>query len=319
MLATDDETDWVNLRAPRNLGVDSKNLGPTISYLNSIRRRVLAGESIVVDLRRCESISSAACLLLCAEIEFCRGIEGGGLVNGLDPEEEAPRRAIFDLGFHKYLAHSGRQLEECGPSSLIIHSGTDVTDSTAFELAQIADLAKGRLPDALVEVVLGCLQEAMINIQDHAYTQGSSYGGAFGRWWFAGALLDDGLIFLAYDRGDGVVKKSLETMISAIVEYWRNRGIEPDLTCPATVLEAALNARREGIDLGGRGRGFPFMINMIERGDARGRLYVVSGAAAARFTRLGQAAAALEVETLKSSLSGTLFAWQVCKARRPKQ
>ena len=44
-----------------------------------------------------------------------------------------------------------------------------------------------------------------------------------------------------------------------------------------------LGARREGIDVGGRGQGLPFMIKLIERAEARGRLFVVSGKAAARF------------------------------------
>lgn len=306
----------VHLKAPRHLGVDLRTLQQTVRYCNSIRANVLAGRDVVVDLSGCEKISNAACLMLCAEVELGRHLRAGS-VDGRDPESEIARRALFDIGFHRYLAHPGRHEEQCGPSSLIIHSGTTVTANTAADLAEIADLAKGRLSEALTEAVLACLQEAMINIQDHAYEGTLAPGVISGKWWFAGALLEDGLAFLAYDHGVGIRSKALQTMPAAVEEYWARRNVPvPHSPADTMILEAALNARREGIDVGGRGKGFPFMVNMLERKDATGRLYVVSGTAAARFTRLGQAKAKLQMETLTSHLPGTMFAWQVCSERR---
>lgn len=300
------------LLAPAVLGVTRSYIEDTVRYLGRIREEVVQGHRVVVDLRPCNFVSRAACLMLCAEIEVCRLLHPSS-VSGYEPGSPQAQEMLKDLGFHKQLGHSNFSNGPTGPTSLIIHSGNDVGAQTASDLSEIADLARDRLPQSVVDAVLGTLQEAMINIDDHAYVGAPSHDRVKGKWWFAGALLSDGLAFVAYDHGVGISERALVEMPEALETYWqrRNRSLTKAPPVDVHILEAALGARREGIDVGGRGQGLPFMIKLIERTEARGRLFVVSGRAAARFECVQSLNAKLDMQELAYPLRGTLFAWQV--------
>jgi hypothetical protein len=154
----------------------------------------------------------------------------------------------------------------------------------------------------------------MTNISEHAYAGVDPKSCMFGRWWFAGAVVRGEARFYAYDHGAGIPVRAPFNMAEAISEYWRVNLRSRSAVSPLTdceVLEAVVRARRMGIDLGGRGKGFPEMIGLIEQPSVKGRVHVISGGARSRFSKVGDTAPQERFAGLRLAAPGTLLVWQV--------
>jgi hypothetical protein len=308
-----------HLIAPRVLELGRRDHPATIKYINDIRASVGAGDGAFVDLKWCSGISAGACLMLCAEIELSNYLHSDS-VGGRDPDNFTARDLLQSFGFHEHLGFRRRRVRKESPrfQTLRIRSGAGPGADVSKHLGEIADLARSLYGSAEIGgAVHRSLNEAMTNISGHAYKGADPRACMPGRWWFAGYCNKrlSKARFYAYDHGVGIPSRAPETMAAALIEYWNWKAGTASARLSAwsdrRILEAAVRARRVGIDVGTSGRGFPAMIGLIEESANEGLIHVMSRRARYLY---GKRSNGVHFETCRASRSptpGTLVVWEL--------
>jgi hypothetical protein len=286
-----------------------------LRYVALIRKNVLSGKKVVIDIAECRHISPIACLLLAAEVQRCNELKPGHIY-GNEPVNEQARRSLDLMGFFEAI---GVELPRPQPAGFAqIASGIGPCADNSPKLARIADLAQETWGDqAFADRVHGALNEALTNVIMHAYDPAlvSAAGPCVeGKWWVAGFALEGEAWFLALDHGVGIP-------ISAPA---KNRGVKnylaklPKVRDADVIHSVVAEEGRSRTGLPNHGKGIPSMIALIEDRAETGAVLILSGGGGFMLEKRAATgrlpARNLELRiVLEEALSGTLILWKVGK------
>jgi hypothetical protein len=304
----------VVLRAPANFDVGKAgDMSRMLRYVALIRKNVLAGKQVMIDLEHCEYISPIACLLLAAEVERCNALKPG-FIYGNEPLSEEARAALDILGFYEAI---GIEPPHDPPDGVAqIASGIGSGADNAQKLARIAELARETWGDqAFADRVHGALNEAITNVIMHAYDPGLITHAdpcVPGKWWVAGFAVAGEAWFLALDQGVGI-----PTSAPA-----KNRGVFnylaqlPKVADSDVIHSVVANEGRSRTGLPNHGKGIPSMMALIEDRAETGAVLILSGSGGFLLEKRPRngplPARTFELKiSLSEPLSGTLIVWKV--------
>ena len=289
--------------------------GATLNFLAAIRRAVLIdGRKAFVDLRPCELITPAGCIVLTAEIERCLALRPGSIA-GRNPVNASAAAVLDMFGFHKHLKTKVKTSPRI-PFIAQIRAGTGRIDDLPQTLGEVADLALEAWKDqALADRVHAALNEAMTNVLMHAYASDALDLSTCvpGRWWIAG-LMDPTLRhawFFALDQGAGIPKTATKTYSDLFQKY----DIDPNNPPDGAVLAAAIEEGGSRTGLSQHGKGLPSMINLIKERASGGYVHIASRKGSYFYRKerdqAGNIYEIVKPGASKSDLQGTLIVWKV--------
>lgn len=310
---------WTILRAPSDLSLaGDSDLEKLCVYLARFRREVIQlGRRAVMDLSCCEKISSLACLMLAAEMERCRHFSPDG-VNGLDPTSRKARNMLWAMGFYDHLKLNRPPSEGSFAVPMTIRSGFGEDDTISSDAHDVAGVAERVFQDpTFAKRVHGALNEALGNVQMHAYKGADPKKTLNGRWWIAGLSnpKDSEAFFFALDQGVGIPATAPTSMGEDISSHIGNVaakiGIDIGGLGDHEILRLVVDQRRTRTGKSHHGRGMTAMINLIALA-GRGTFKIFSGRGSYALTFDGaDVDPELDLRRLPYAFPGTLIIWNV--------
>lgn len=289
--------------APSSLGF-ADELNETLAFLEDVRATALnSNRPAFMDLSGVRRMSPVACLMLTAEAQRCLSVRPGS-VGGCDPLSTRAQFVLHSMGFYDALniKHPNGGLKSRGV--LGVHWG-DANDPAASEhLASIAELSELVLQDKVFSNrALGALNEALINVQMHAYRDDliDPQSCILNRWWCAGVVdPDENRVWIFYmDHGVGIPATTRRKFLEKL----------PLLEAPDhSLLKAVIDERRTSTEQPQHGRGLKSMIQLIELA-GKGSITIWSGQG--RYMLDQEHGEFEEASPLRKPFPGTLILWEV--------
>jgi hypothetical protein len=306
---------------PKKLNLDAE-YQVTTAFLEDIRASCLVRhEFVLLDFSECEEVSSAAIIVLAAEIDRCRRLVshlGRPRLTGNYPKSDDVYLALKDIGFFKLL----------GIADIRVGLPTLNSDRAFMIALRTGTRTKGEWVEAICEEVfddvallsrdgLGLvyrgITEAMNNVTDHAYSISgtSAYPVLYGQWWVAGYRnrATQTVIYLMFDQGVGIPATLPITHASLISAIKSRLGIgttDKDLIAAAMAIGATSTGESQ------RGYGLMDLRQLIED-SVRGEMTILSGRGAYRYSK-DEGGATEAGWDLPVSLGGTLVHWEISQS-----
>ncbi|QFU30251.1 hypothetical protein BSP_01110 [Brevundimonas sp. Bb-A] len=308
------EAGWVILPAPRDLSWADTNLHRLCTYLAKIRREVsLRGRKVIVDLSPCSKISSLACMMLAAEIERCQQLHPDS-INGLDPLNKKARAMLYAMGFYEHLKMNRPPVTERAPQAIQIRSGLGSDETIAADAHEVAELAnKVFEDDNFAKRVHSALNEALGNVQMHAYANEAGVSPLAGRWWIAGLVdhKNHEAYFFALDHGVGIPATAPKSMGEALASRL-SAVVGTAVARDHQILQAVVDERRTRTKKAQHGKGIASMISLIElAGEGEFRIFSGKGLYLLDFVKGGATEPQAFALPLGYTFPGTLIIWRV--------
>lgn len=306
------------LRVPAVLDIDPQSLARLLSLLQTIRKRVLSGREVTLDMRSTRRISPVATLLLAAEVDRCNALRRRS-VWGTEPHGADARAVLSAFGFYEAIGSIHLTNLDQWSGVVRIQPGTGSPADIPRKLALISDLAAETWDDPIFcDRVHSALNEAMTNVIMHAYDEEllKVVGAPCipGRWWVAGFSPPDAdhAWFMALDHGVGIP-------VSAPA---KNQGVRAYLATTKknsdeeVLYSVVADEGRSRTGLPQHGKGVPAMIGLIREQAEEGTVWILSGGGGFLLRKhAGTATLPGRIYempfTLPAPLSGTLVLWRV--------
>jgi hypothetical protein len=309
---------YLSIVAPETLDFD-QNYEPTIRFLEQIRRTSAAGgHTMLVWMRRCNALSPEVALVLAAEIERCLHHRPGS-INGNDPRSGAIAAMLRDIGFHKLLHFNEPRVSvphtNEATTYLKMKSGVQGAGQHADDLRSLVLGNAASTSDELREDMVRGLNEAVLNIHQHAYEEGIDnlyVPMPNKRWWIAGYRDAAGkeIGFIAFDQGVGIPatlpQKHAEfvlDLIAAAGQVLRGGAVTNDHLLIARAFE--LGRSRTGKT--SQGKGLTDFKRFLAAAGGKGSLRILSGRGSYLYHYDGREIA----EPLSLPFHGTLIIWRL--------
>jgi len=315
---------YTRLIAPARIGIGPAELKATLGYLHDIRTSVLIREQpVFLDMRHCEHISPAGCIMLAAEVDRCNTLKTNH-VNGQYPLMDRPRATMAQFGFHEALKFNRPRASRARRPAIRIHSGPKAPVDQGPSIQSTSSMADDLFGDSGFGGKVGiAISEAMENVQSHAFDLSFPEDPYClrGRWWMAGLINRERkeASFYVLDHGPGIPIVASKKWSHILQDYWNSaeasykpRGAPED----RDVLNAVALARKSGVDTGSHGRGFKTMIDLIDQWSESGSVQVVSGSARFSLNRPRKGAESrARCYRLVNPFPGTLISWKIAAPR----
>ncbi|MBU1348196.1 MAG: hypothetical protein KKA16_14750 [Alphaproteobacteria bacterium] len=311
-----DSQKQVVIRAPTIMDI-GQTFGSLLTMLQEVRRQVVAGNYVTIDLRHTSLISPPATLLLAAEVERCNRYRPRS-VWGAVPRSEDVQATLNAFGFYEAIGALDEETEEWKGVARI-QPGTGSPADIPRKLGLVSDLARQTWHDtAFCDRVHGALNEAMTNVIMHAYDEALieklEQPCIKGRWWVAGFSPPDSeqAWFMALDHGVGIPASAASK--SELVD---GHGSSGELGHDERVLMSLIDdENRSRTGLPQHGKGIPAMINLIREFATEGAIWIMSGKGGFMLEkRSGNSTSPGRIYQvqfrLPARLPGTLILWKV--------
>lgn len=297
------------LPAPKTLSM-TKNFSETLGFIYGARELMWSRNSKphywVLDFSKIESIGPAAALVLAAELDRFSTEVGARLSPYVDTWQPQVRSMFHELGLlpflglQQYPAPQTTSMQTLRFLKLMSSRATD--GSTADQLrTNLEDLSGKKL--SAPKVAYSAICEAMTNAVQHAYsTPETAWPARYVRkWWATGAFNQQNrsIHLFVYDQGVGIPSTLPK---SSVWNQLKQLRFEKD---DASLIDAAIDARRSSTETVGRGHGLLDIVSIIDQ-EKQGRLRIVSGAGEVLYEP-GQKRTR---KKLDGSLLGTLIEWE---------
>jgi hypothetical protein len=305
----------VVVRAPQIMDV-GQTFGSLLTMLQTVRRNVVDGRNVTIDLRRTTLISPPATLLLAAEVERCNRFRPRS-VWGAIPRSKEVRTTLNAFGFYEAIG-APDEVAEPWKGVARIQPGTGNPADIPRKLGLVAELATQTWPDpAFCDRVHGALNEAMTNVIMHAYDPGLLHKleqpCIIGRWWVAGFSPPNAshAWFIALDHGVGIPESA-----ASKVQLNDDGNDKPGRTDERVLLALIGDENRSRTGLPQHGRGIPAMLNLISDHATEGAIWIMSGRGGFMLEKRGATQTSPSriynlSYTLPARLPGTLILWKV--------
>jgi anti-anti-sigma regulatory factor len=270
--------------------------------------------STVLDFTHTKKISSAAVLLLVAEIDRCRRLAGESMLTGTYPKDKKLHGQMRDSGFFEAL-HVKAKLD-----------GVEKKYPMEYIKVVSGDEADGRLARALRLKLLGpfdvrvaqeakssffrSLSEAMTNVSQHAYPEDTlqrKIRVVPKGWWMLGHInkLRSELKVMIVDQGIGIPrslprKHTLEVINDALSQLGVFKPTDGQM------IKAALEVGRSRMRQDNRGKGLNDLKKLIQACGS-GRLRILSNRGEYIYTEGGKE----RLQAYDDSIYGTFIEWTV--------
>ena len=289
----------------------SDNFGPTVDAVNRLQTYVLVQRlPVLLDFRDVAEAELAAVLVLTAEIDRCRRLQGQSSVNGTYPTSRHVYDQLDTVGFFSLLGI--RRMSGATPASdadtsvrvLPFRTGDDVNGAAIDEfLGALLDGVRD-ITDKARRDLYGCLIEAIKNATEHANKRPSAQQVLPKRWWMAGSArpADGECAIVVFDQGAGI-PSTLAPNVVERVQRLMGRLSRP--SSDSVMLRAATRIGRSSTAQQGRGKGFETMKKFVAR-SSQGELVVYSLRGRYRYASNG-----IALTDGRVSLGGTLVQWRM--------
>jgi len=252
-----------------------------LDFLESLASIVMGATSpVVMDMRHCQKVDPAACVLLESQIQRCEATYGTKFEFQL-PKDGRTKFTLAIFGVAGDERYQPDQLRQFAAHIMRVTSGAKGEPSPGERTFEIARLAELLADPTVADRVHGALNEAADNVLSWAYGANSSNPSE--RWWVAGILSPKhGATFIALDRGVGIpatAPKNLGDSLQGAMAVLRRDRLWTDLSVPPAdwqVLWATIRQKRTLSRLDERGKGLTNMVELIDKFQS-GRIVILSG------------------------------------------
>jgi hypothetical protein len=306
------------VQAPPALDFE-ENYENTIRFLEQVRRTSAAGgHTMLIWMRRCQSMSPEVALVLAAEIERCL-YHRPRSINGNDPKSGAIAAMLRDIGFHNLLHFNEPKVKvpEVGEATtyLKMKSGVQGGGNHADDLRGLVLGNAASTSDELRDELVRSLNEAVLNVHQHAYDDDieNTYTPMPNkRWWIAGYrdAVTKEIGFIAFDQGVGIPATMPRKHAEFVRDLMAAAGQLLRLSAPTNdhqLIKRAFELGRSRTENSGQGKGLNDFKVFLAAAGGKGSLRVLSG----RGSYLYYLDGTERVEPLSAPFHGTLIVWRL--------
>lgn len=303
---------WVDLRLPDTLDLVGR-FEETTEFVNTIRYTAITQRRRVRLLfDQVKTIRPAALLLLLAQIHECRLVFGPRHVTGTYPEDPKLERMMHATGFFALLGVVSRVEAKARRRGSVEYiefiSGERMERGAAKELRESLLGESVSMNIVARKKLFRAISEAMLNVGQHAYPDGTRYTNrARGRWWLMGTVdrRRNELMIAFCDLGVGIPstlpKLYTWELIRAALALLP--GIKPN---DAQMIQAAMTIGRTQTGATSRGKGLNDLRRFIDESGS-GKLHLASRHGLYTYNAGG----AEKVQNYSYSNGGTIIKWSV--------
>jgi len=295
--------------APQTLSM-TRNLTETLGFIYGARALIWEVRprlrNWVLDFSKIEFIGPAAALVLAAELDRFSSQVSTRLSPYVDTWQPQVRSMFHDLGFLPFLGlgqytvvkpEQGQQLR-----FLRLMSSQATEGFTADRLRQSLEDMSGKKLSA-PKAAYAAICEAMTNSIQHAYNSPeAAWPAPYVKKWWATGVFDQqkrSIHFFVYDQGVGIPSTLPK---SSVWNQLKTLRLERD---DASLIDAAIDARRSSVATVGRGQGLLDVVSIIDQ-EKQGRLRIISGAGEVIY----EPGEKRTRKKLDGNLLGTLIEWE---------
>lgn len=297
------------LPAPTTLSM-TRNFSETLGFIYGARELMWSRNPKlpywVLDFSTIESIGPAAALVLAAELDRFSMEVGARLSPYINTWQPQVRSMFHELGLLPFL---GLQQYPAPPASsaptlrfLKLMSSRATDGSTADHLRNSLENLSGKKLSA-PKAAYSAICEAMTNAVQHAYKSPATAWPAryVRKWWATGAFnqQNQSIHLFVYDQGVGIPSTLPKSSVWNQLKRFRRESDD------ASLIDAAIDARRSSIGTVGRGHGLLDIVSIIDQ-EKQGRLRIISGAGEVLY----EPGEKRTRKKLDGSLLGTLIEWE---------
>ncbi|MBX3480070.1 MAG: hypothetical protein KF842_06695 [Caulobacter sp.] len=273
-----------------------------------------------MDLSRVTEISPVVSLILTAEVERCLYLKARS-VWGSEPMSGDAQLVLSSMGFYDAIGAPVRPGEPRAVAAIRVRSGDASSPGAQSRLRDIARIATPVFQsEAFTNRTLGALNEALMNVQMHAYRSDlvDPADCIPGRWWCGGvASRDHRKLYLFYmDHGVGI-PATARNIVGDGADQRRSLlrrllGREAQVASDEEVIRAVVEERKSSTGLTHHGRGLDSMLRLIDRA-GQGTLMIFSGNGFYAYKRTSTDDVFQGEQSLSFRFPGTLIMWEaVC-------
>lgn len=301
----EDQAYRVQLPEGANLSAGYSDTIATIYTLRDagIDRRTICN----LDFSRLQEISTAAALILAAEIDLWNRRCKGRLKAATHTWHPNIRKLLYQMGFFELLNKQYvPSKDETKTSTVFLKFETGqvgVTDGGPIIKSfrkQIENVTKKKIEK---HALFSALSEALTNVSQHAYS-GSNHNG-FKSWWVCGSYNQESslLTIIFYDQGIGIPK----TLKPARLPEYLSSGF--GRMKDAERIQAAMEYGRSATKDPSRGKGLPDFLSLLNSQN-NGRLRIFSRRGSCLFQKASEGKAETkEKQNSSIAIKGTLIEW----------
>ena len=195
-----------------------------------------------------------------------------------------------------------------------IRSGLGSDETIASDAHEVAELANDVFEDLnFAKRVHAALNEALGNVQMHAYADGMGVVALAGRWWIAGLVDHENheAYFFALDHGVGIPATAPKSMGEALANRLAS-FLGASSAKDHQILQAVVDERRTRTKKAQHGKGIASMISLIElAGEGEFRIFSGRGSYRLEFAAGGETEPEAFAVPLGYTFPGTLIIWRV--------
>ncbi|WP_417824411.1 hypothetical protein [Thalassospira lucentensis] len=281
----------------------------TVKFIRYIFQQVVVKKRyVLLHFEKCREISTAACVVLAAEVFRCERLRPYH-INGKYPLSEDVHAALSDIGFYKLINVVEHMAVSDDPDRYIVKLQTGKRGQP-----QLIDTIKKLLFGDVIKLTekqLGNqlyrgLTEAMLNVHHHAYPDDiQRTDWLVDQWWMTGHrdYRKREVQFLFYDQGVGIphtLPKKWPEIVNSMA-----RLVGAGVTS-ADLIEKATEIGQTSTKKQGRGRGLNDLRRLIEN-ETGGELRLLSGNGEYIYSANGES----KKKNRTDSLDGTLVVWTI--------
>lgn len=306
------------VQAPAALDFED-NYESTIRFLEQVRRTSAAGgHTMLIWMRRCQSMSPEVALVLAAEIERCLHHRPKS-INGNDPQSEAIAAMLREIGFHNLLHFNEPKVKAPGTGEattyLKMKSGIQGGGNHADDLRALVLGNAASTSDELRDELVRGLNEAVLNVHQHADDEDveNPYKPMPNKhWWIAGyrdALAKE-IGFIAFDQGVGIPATMPRKHAEFVRDVISAAGQILHLSTPTNdhlLIKRAFELGRSRTEKPSQGKGLNDFKVFLTAAGGKGSLRVLSGRGSYLYDLQGSERA----EPLPVQFHGTLIVWRL--------
>lgn len=291
--------------APEVMDVSDRALrAKTLGFLKAVEHSLAAGKSVRLCFRSTKKLHPCGTLVFVSHVEVWQARFPGRLgLRGL-PDDLVVAQLFKHIGLLEQL---GLSVDLDTSHEMVkdwYYISGEIVDAAAYRALAIS--ARDAINHPLKDLFPGCLNEAVTNAVEHAYTIVSKRlpPAHVRKWWMFSQVRDGRLSVVIYDQGIGIprslmIKPKFSELLGDVI--LQRRG------CDSRLIEVAADSARTGTLLAYRGKGLPEMLQ-FSKGLESGGLTILSAAGGFFYDSATQKSTKRQYDTY---LPGTLVVWGI--------
>jgi hypothetical protein len=268
---------------------------------------------VCLDFRQTAKISTAAMLLLYAEVDRIVRLSGSkALISCIEPQKDRCRQVLNQIGFYRLIGHETTSLPIRDDVVKWVRA-----EGISLDAEKIADLVsfQGQVDVEFVGDLFGGITEAVANSIEHAYTDGRGDGFRHledVKWWMVSQIYNSELYVLVCDLGIGVPRSLPKKFdLRKLSEYVSLVKNTLNIAHPDTqAVRLAIEIGKSRTGLSHRGKGINDALAVLNKCKF-GEVFILSNRGGYSVKSTNDGKRYEKSFPLKRSIQGTIIGWKL--------